>query len=220
MSNYNTHHYTPNQHILLIADTHITSDNDPICTALMQTIQKQSQSVAAIYLLGDIFEYWSGQNCQARYQHLLTYLKKQAQYCPLFFLSGNRDFLICPALLAQYNIQKISDPSIIQIGDSRTLLTHGDQLCTQDRSYQYLRLFLQNPVSLFIIRNLPYRLCLWGATTLRKKSQISTKNKPAHQLKACLYTIENWLQSYSAQRIVYGHVHQLSICHYRKQKNH
>lgn len=205
----NLHHYDGDQAVVFISDIHLDSHQDPLCCVLRDFLDTHSHSAAAIYILGDLFDFWAGDLCSLRYQPVLEHLKKSARNCPIYFMPGNRDFLIKSSLLQQFDIQKISDPTILTCGKRRVALTHGDQLCVRDSGYQRMRMILQNPLSRWIIQLLPYSFCLWFSKRLRHQSKKSTGKKLPLSMQACLETTTQWLNRFSCHAIIYGHVHCL-----------
>lgn len=204
-----THYYHPRDRILLVSDIHLTSDLDPLRSKLEKLIVAQSQNVAAIYILGDLFDFWAGSACRDRYTSLFDFFHQQSNHCKIFFMAGNRDFLVPAKLLCQFGIEYIPDPTLICHDHTKILLTHGDQLCSNDKGYQWLRLLLQNPVSKSVIQHLPYSVCYRTSQSLRQRSNRCTKKKPKNTMRACPSTTLRWLQCHHADTIIYGHVHKL-----------
>lgn len=204
-----THHYLPGDHILLVSDIHLTDDLDPLRLKLETLISAQSKNVAAIYILGDLFDYWAGSACYNRYTSLFDFFHKQSTHCKIFFMAGNRDFLVPIKLLSQFGIEHIPDPTLVYHNHTKILLTHGDQLCSNDKGYQWLRLLLQNSISKSIIQQLPYSICHKTSQSLRQRSNHCTMRKSTNTMSACKSTILRWLNRYHADAIIYGHVHNL-----------
>lgn len=204
-----SHHYDYNHRLLLVSDVHIQDDQDPLCQKLLSLLEKHVPDVRAVYILGDLFDYWAGDQCHLRYRKFLHQILKISQKCPVFMMPGNRDFLISRQRLCHYGIQKISDPLCITHGQQHFLLTHGDQLCIHDTSYQRLRRIIQHPFVVNFIQNLPYSWCLRSCQHMRKQSQRSTRTKPAHIMQPDRQTMQNWLTSFDAATLIFGHVHQL-----------
>ena len=203
------HCYTPSQFVLLLSDVHLTSDDDPLFKRLQDSLHAHDHFPSAIYILGDLFDFWAGNRCQDRYLQVLNFLHTISKKCPVFFMPGNRDFLASSSLLQKYNIQKIPDPTLLRHGEKTILLTHGDRLCAQDKGYLLLRAFLQNPLSKLLIHSLPYDWCLKASKRLRQKSSTITKTKKREHMQACTHTTIRWLNYYRADAIIYGHVHHL-----------
>jgi len=211
------HHYQTDQKIMVISDLHIQSDQDRVLNEAMALIGHYKTQLAALYIIGDLFEYWAGSGCEKRYAKALSFLYELRDFFPVFFMPGNRDFLISSRICCQYRFLKIPDPTIITHGDRVVLLTHGDQLCTHDRSYQWMRFFLQSRLVKTLARSFGGFLTDLFAQRLRSISAWSTKQKPKMVLVADPMAIDHWLSRYDADAMIYGHVHKLA--HYRSAQN-
>ena len=86
-----------------------------------------------LFILGDLFEYWIGDD--ANQFHLVTKALEKLN-AKIFFIPGNRDFLIGSDFLVRTNMTLLKDPTLILLGNKRTLVLHGDTLCTDDKEYQ------------------------------------------------------------------------------------
>lgn len=203
------HHYTENDHLLIVSDIHLKDDHDPLSARFIAWLSQHSQTASAIYILGDLFDYWVGHGCVQRYQRVFASLKQRSADCPIYFMAGNRDFLLHSQQLAQYGVHKIQDATVIHCANQRIVLTHGDRLCTADHSYQWLRHFLQNPITCFLARRLPYAFCLRIAQQLRRSSRQQTANKSSKLMQACDKATADLLQAHQATTLIHGHVHRL-----------
>ena len=101
-----------------------------------------------LYILGDLFEYWLGDDAvdflgHSEVQRLLASLSERG--IRIFFLSGNRDFLLGEKFADQCGIQLIADEHILKVGRRRVLLMHGDSLCTDDLPHQKFRTMVRSP---------------------------------------------------------------------------
>ena len=179
-------------------------------TQLLTNWLKQNiAGASAIYILGDLFDYWIGPPCLMRFRNLFVCLSAISRTCPIYFMSGNRDFLLSQPLLTPFGITKIPDPFIIQYHGQKILLTHGDRLCTRDTAYQWLRFLLQNPITITLASFLPNSLCEKIARYLRRTSQHHTRRKQPLVMLADLVATTALADSHRASALIYGHVHRL-----------
>lgn len=196
-----------------ISDCHL-SPNHQVGTALFEkffaTLPSSTQSV---YILGDLFDAWVGDDAMGEYENHIAQILRIAskqKNIQLFFMAGNRDYLIGPKFLSMANMQCLPDPYPIEINNQHILLTHGDQLCVDDRLHQGYRLIMQNTLSKKITLSLPKNFRISTAKWLRKRSQARYKNT---QDKVKFYKIDeekslNWLKEHQTTIMIHGHIHQ------------
>ena len=126
---------------LFISDLHIDAHQPQITERFLKFVATECRAARALYILGDLFETWIGDDDpdpdQKRVIAAIKTLTESARKC--FVMCGNRDFLFGPAFCASTGAQLLPDPVILTIEGTSVLLMHGDALCTDDRSYQRLR---------------------------------------------------------------------------------
>ena len=125
---------------LFLSDLHLHESRPQIKRLFLDFLQSDTaRSAAAIYILGDLFEFWPGDDANA-YPEVVAALKQVSDNdIALYFMPGNRDFLVGQEFAHQSGCKIISDPSLIMIDEQPVLLMHGDTLCTDDHHYQEFR---------------------------------------------------------------------------------
>lgn len=158
---------------LFIADLHL-SDHTPDLTALfVRFLREQSGQAVALYILGDLFEAWTGDDDDSHTAaQVATHLRDFSQYAPVYFMAGNRDFLLGQRYAARANMQLLPENHIITLHGKHILLTHGDEMCTEDVSYLRYRKIIRNPLLCWLLLKLPFRTRKRIAEQLRQQSQI------------------------------------------------
>ncbi len=182
----------------------------------------QSTSADAVFILGDLFEVWVGDDVvraglndpdfaeQAGLnfeERCCRQLHQCAQEKALFFICGNRDFLIGDAFLAASGMQALPDPTVFTFGMQRYLLSHGDALCLSDTEYQAFRSQVRTPrwQSDFLSRPLAERLHM--VRTMRAQSEARKQlGYPWVDLDP-IQTLR-WMQESGAHHMVHGHTHE------------
>ena len=164
----------------------------------------------AVLILGDLFEVWVGDDAVASdpfLQQCTEVLTQASQQRAVYFMPGNRDFLVGPAFLGQCGVQALVDPTMLVWGEHRTVLTHGDALCLEDVAYQRFRLQARDPAwqVAFLVRPLPERLAL--AQSMREQSKAHNQNV-AYFADADPAMTRDWLQAAHSTHMVHGHTHQ------------
>ena len=126
---------------LFISDLHLDAARPHILDAFDRFILDEAVHADALYILGDLFEAWIGDDsADPAGQRFLAGLQPQREAGrPCIVLHGNRDFLLGAGYARRAGLTLLADPAVVQIGGERTLLMHGDTLCTDDHAYQAFR---------------------------------------------------------------------------------
>src|SRR5688572_23708511 len=135
-------------HTLLISDLHLAAERPQPNQQFFDFLQHTAPAAEALYILGDLFEYWVGDDdtgdaLNAGVAAALLQLAKNG--VRVYFMHGNRDVLVGKAFAERAGAQLIADPTLIDLYGTRTLLMHGDTLCTDDVEYQKFRAYARNP---------------------------------------------------------------------------
>lgn len=127
---------------LFISDLHLCASRPQITTAFLSFIKNIAATANALYILGDLFEYWAGDDDMndAFHQKVIHAFRDLADMgVKISLMHGNRDFLIAEAFCKAAKITLINDPTLIHLHGNKVLLSHGDELCTDDEDYQKFR---------------------------------------------------------------------------------
>lgn len=195
-----------------ISDLHLQS-GEP-ATARVWAQYMQATPADALFILGDLFEVWvgddgpQGDDTEARFEHhCLEVLSATARRCAVFLMHGNRDFLFSPALAQAHGLQWLDDPTVLAFAGQRWLLSHGDALCLDDKAYQVFRQQVRHTdwQNEFLAKPLHERLALARAMRAQSESQ---KHSGAVYADADQLMALNWLDAAGADRLVHGHTHQ------------
>lgn len=151
----------------VISDLHLCAQRPAVTQAFLHWLQTAVVHAEALYILGDFFEVWVGDDVLADPGHGAAFLPVvealhalSKQGVKLYFMHGNRDFLIGEAFAAACGLQLLPDPVLLDTGRERILLSHGDALCTDDVAYQQFRAQVRDPhwQHAFLARPLEARL--------------------------------------------------------------
>lgn len=185
-------------------------------TALFVTfLRTEARESDALYILGDLFDYWIGDDDQTPFhRHIIQELRQLTDAgVPCFFIAGNRDFLIGERFATETGVTILEQPFVADIYGTPTLLLHGDCLCTDDVAYQRFRKVVRNPLLLAIAKRLPLK---WRRSLAQKLRSGSKSNQPLtpEQLKAMDTTepaVQQAFAKYKLERMIHGHTHQPNI---------
>ncbi len=172
----------------------------------------------ALFILGDLFEVWVGDDvldsddpAAPFWRACADAIAERARLTPVFFMAGNRDFLIGPVASERMGWQVLSDPTVLQLGQHRTLLSHGDALCVDDTDYQAFRKTVRQSVWQrdFLSQSLADRLKV--ARDLRERSQArkdAMGSDPSLWADVDHAAAAQWLKQARAHRLIHGHTHR------------
>ena len=164
----------------------------------------------AVFLLGDVFEVWVGDDAVASdpfLQACAQVLRQASARMTVGFMVGNRDFLVGERFMKDCALVPLQDPTLLVWGAQRVLLSHGDALCLEDQAYQRFRAVSRTPAwqSEFLARPLDERLAL--AQAMRAQSEAHNQSV-AYFADADADLTRDWLQACGARHLVHGHTHR------------
>lgn len=203
------HSYPQTAKLIFHSDIHLSPTSPTLTKQYLKHLQDQAKQADALYILGDLFDYWIGPETAKLYPEVIACLQTISQSIPVFFMPGNRDFLLSAPELSAWGLQIIPDPCLITHGTKRCLLMHGDLLCTQDVSYQRMRTWIRYGFVQRTFLQLPFFVRQAIARVMRKKSRISTAKKSRQSMLAAPHAIHSWLHQTQCDIFIYGHVHHL-----------
>ncbi len=196
--------------ILLISDLHLEEQRPDITRAFLHFLQTRARGAEALYILGDFFEVWVGDDGMSPFQHGIARALRQLSDAGtrIFLMHGNRDFLIGRAFCREAGCTLLKDPSIVRLNGEPVLLMHGDSLCTLDVGYMKLRRLLRNPLSLFILRNLPLTTRRKLARKLRSESRAQTRMKAREIIDVTPDEVPRIMAEHGVRTLIHGHTHR------------
>jgi UDP-2,3-diacylglucosamine hydrolase len=164
----------------------------------------------AIFLLGDVFEVWIGDDAvssESFEAHCLSVIKQASAAHDMFFMAGNRDFLVGPEFARACGANLLLDPTVLSFMGKRWLLSHGDALCLDDLDYMRFRAEVRTLEwrQQFLDRPLAERASL--AKHLRNQSE-ARKHATAIYADLDPDATRHWLQSANAETLIHGHTHR------------
>ena len=196
--------------ILLISDLHLEEQRPDITRAFLHFLQTRARQAEALYILGDFFEVWVGDDGMSPFQHDIARALRELSDAGtrIFLMHGNRDFLIGRAFCREAGCTLLKDPSIVHFNGEPVLLMHGDSLCTLDVGYMKLRRLLRNPLSLFILRNLPLTTRRKLARKLRSESRAQTRMKAREIIDVTPDEVPRIMAEHGVRTLIHGHTHR------------
>ncbi len=192
-----------------IADLHL-SDSEPRKTGPFLRLLERAPEFEHLYILGDLFEFWLGDDAILPGQQTIVEAMAEAvtNGAKISIQPGNRDFLMGSQLESLAGITLIDDPHTIELHGQRLLLMHGDLLCQDDLAYQQLREQLRNPAWMeeFLQRPIPERIEM--AKGLREQSRSETGQKSSDVMDVTSESVSEYLNESGARHLIHGHIHR------------
>ncbi len=199
--------------ILLISDLHLSAQTPEQNQYFLAFLRHTANGSDAIYILGDLFEIWLGDDAMApELEPFVTAMRQLSDAgTQIYFMHGNRDFLIGETFAKACGCQLLGETALIELAGQATLLMHGDQLCTDDRDYQIFRRQVRDPgwQAHFLTRPISERLAL--ARQARDQSQQQTREKIEAIMDVNQETVAKFMREHGVKRLVHGHTHRPGI---------
>jgi UDP-2,3-diacylglucosamine hydrolase len=206
------------RHYLFISDIHLRDDNCPTTKPLYNLLEQQVPKAQALFILGDFFDLWLGDDNLAPFQKTIAKLKQASLHTPIYFIPGNHDFLIGPKLCQLTGITALPDPYVTQIFGQKCLLSHGDLLCSQDIAYQRFRSIVQHSLTKACFNKLPLTWRQHIAQKLQNNSQQQTAKKSMKIMDVNESCVQQWLDQHQATTLIHGHTHAPKQHKYKNNK--
>lgn len=199
--------------ILFISDLHLDPAHPEVAQAFFRFMENDAPQAEALYILGDFFEAWIGDDLQHPFveqvkQSLRTLVDKNI---PVYLMHGNRDFLIGEQFCQQTGCQLLDDPTLVELYGEKVLLMHGDTLCTNDVDYLAFRDMVRNPAwqQDFLSKTLQERLAI--AENIRAASKEKTGQLEYEIMDVTQSEVEKVMTEYQVQLLIHGHTHRPAV---------
>lgn len=197
---------------LFVGDLHLSADRPDITQAFLTFLETQLTDTSALYILGDLFEVWVGDDIAEPFANQLAdAIKLASKKLPIFFIHGNRDFLIGSAFAQRSGMTLLPEVYTINLYGIETVILHGDSLCTLDKPYQRFRKFRNFAWAKWLYAHLPKSKRLGIAAKLRSNSQSSNQHKSYSIMDVEPDAVLELLDSTNTQQMIHGHTHRPAI---------
>jgi UDP-2,3-diacylglucosamine hydrolase len=200
---------------LFISDCHLDRSRPDISEHLTEFIVNRASTARFLYILGDLFEVWLGDDDPVTdLTGIIASLKKLSITTSIFFLAGNRDFLVGDGIAERAGFKILTEPVSLKLGNQRVILLHGDILCSDDHDYQAFRLQVRSPdwQSEFLQKPLAERQQI--AAGLRADSKAAMYDKSLEIMDVNRETVDSYFQQHGAEIIIHGHTHRPGVHRY------
>jgi len=198
---------------LFISDLHLEADRPEIGEQFLDFLDEEAADAEALYILGDFFEYWVGDDDPDEYY---ASIKRSLRAftdsgVPTYFMHGNRDFMIGETFAEETGVTILPDPYPLDLFGKRVLLSHGDALCTDDTEYQKVRTMTRNPdwQAMILAKPLEERIAI--AKQARARSQDRNKTLSESIVDVNADAVRQTISEYGVEILLHGHTHRPGI---------
>ncbi|WP_286220072.1 UDP-2,3-diacylglucosamine diphosphatase [Marinobacter apostichopi] len=195
---------------LFISDLHLEESRPDITEAFLGFLKEKAHGVEQLYILGDFFEAWIGDDERTPLQEQIAAALRAVSDSgtEIFLMHGNRDFLIGHDFCDRAGATLLDDPTVVDLYGTPTLLMHGDSLCTADVEYQKFRANMRNPQWQQMILQRPLADRQQMARQLREISMAKNQGKAETIMDVTPEEVVNDMETHGVQRLIHGHTHR------------
>ena len=198
---------------LFISDLHLEADRPDIADQFLRFLETEALGADALYILGDLFESWVGDDDpNEHYAWIRQALRKLTRKnVPVYFMHGNRDFMIGEEFAAETGVEILPDPHVAEIHGERVLLSHGDAYCTDDVEYQAVRKMTRDPQwqAMMLAKPLEERLAFAAQARAASMARGGTVSEEIMDVNAG--AIETALREAGVSLMLHGHTHRPNV---------
>ena len=198
---------------LFVSDLHLDASRPAQMQAFVRFLEDEAHQAQALYILGDLFEVWIGDDDPAEGLDEVIEVLRQlaARGVAVKFLHGNRDFLLGEGFARRTGIEILPARQVVDLHGIPTLIEHGDLLCTDDVAYQRYRRRIRHPVTLALLGSLPRSWRLRMGQRLRRVSAEAVAEKPPDIMDVNEETVRQVMRAEGVYTMVHGHTHRPAV---------
>ena len=195
---------------LFISDLHLEESRPDITGAFLGFLEAEAMGVERLYILGDFFEAWIGDDERTPLQEQVAAALRGVRDSgtAIYLMHGNRDFLIGEDFCARAGATLLDDPTVIDLYGTPALLMHGDSLCTDDVEYQKFRANMRNPKTAEMLLARPLKDRQLMARQLREISMAKNQGKAEAIMDVNLDEVVSEFERHDVQLMIHGHTHR------------
>ena len=194
---------------LFISDLHLSEERPGANERFFAFMEKEARAADALYVLGDLFEYWVGDDdLPDPFNAVVAGFFRGLSNAKVYVMHGNRDFLVGERFCRETGATLLDDPTVADLGGERALLMHGDTLCTDDHDYQAWRRQARSPQfqQQFLAKTVPERKA--AVMGLREKSKAVIGAKAAEIMDVNAAAVADAFRRHGVSTLIHGHTHR------------
>ena len=198
---------------LFISDLHLDPARLQITQLFLDFLKTEARTAEALYILGDFFEVWIGDDDpDPHHGRVMAGVRELVDSgVPVYFMHGNRDFLIGEGFARKTGCTLLADPTVLTLQGTPTLLMHGDTLCTDDVEYQAFRKMVREPArqKAFLAQSVEERRAFMARA--RATSKLHTQSKAEYIMDVNQQAVEVVMKQHDVTRLIHGHTHRPAV---------
>jgi UDP-2,3-diacylglucosamine hydrolase len=198
---------------LFISDLHLESGRPEIGEQFLSFLAGEARTAEVLYILGDLFEAWLGDDDPNPYYSAMKVEIRALvdSGVPVFFMHGNRDFIIGEEFARETGVSILNDPTVVELYGENVLLCHGDSLCTDDEQYQQIRAMTRNPEwqAMMLAKTIEERIAF--AIQARKESMARGESLDDEIMDVNQDAVEAALNEHGVDTMLHGHTHRPAV---------
>ncbi|MCW9515737.1 UDP-2,3-diacylglucosamine diphosphatase [Klebsiella michiganensis] len=198
---------------LFIADLHLQTEEPAITAGFLRFLQGEARQADALYILGDLFEAWIGDDDpNPLHRQIASALKALAESgVPCYFLHGNRDFLVGQRFARESAMTLLPEEKLLDLYGRKVLIMHGDTLCTDDAGYLAFRAKVHNPWIQRLFLALPLFIRRRIAARMRADSKAANSSKSMEIMDVTPQAVVDVMEKHRVQWLIHGHTHRPAV---------
>jgi UDP-2,3-diacylglucosamine hydrolase len=195
---------------LFISDLHLDENRDDITTAFLQFLRGKAASASSLYILGDFFEVWLGDDHDTPFNQKIIEALVSLN-AEKFIMHGNRDFLLGDEFCQAIGATLLPDPTVIELNGQPVLLMHGDSLCTRDEQYMAARKMLRDPAvqTDLLSKSIEERAAI--AQGARAESKAHTRETAEDIMDVTPDEVTRVMVEEGVRLLIHGHTHRPKV---------
>ena len=198
---------------LLISDLHLDASQPAIGEQFLSFLDGEARQADGLYILGDLFDAWLGDDDpNPYYAEMKVALRRLSDSgVPVYFMHGNRDFMIGEQFARETGITLLNDPIVVDLHGHEVLLSHGDALCTDDVEYQKVRAMTRNAdwQAMMMARTIEERIAF--ADAARKESMARNSTLTEDIMDVNQDAVKTIMREYGVDTLLHGHTHRPAV---------
>jgi UDP-2,3-diacylglucosamine hydrolase len=196
-----------------ISDVHLEPGRPEITRQLLDFLEQVRGRAAALYVLGDLFEAWLGDDDpEPEYRRVVGALRTLSDAgCRCFFMHGNRDFLVGERFCAESGCTLLDEYTVVELHGERVLLMHGDLLCTDDVEYQAFRRMVRDPAWQARMLALPLEQRAALARQVKAQTRAAVMQKAEDIMDVNQGEVEATMRRHGVRTLLHGHTHRPAV---------
>ncbi|MFZ3617850.1 UDP-2,3-diacylglucosamine diphosphatase [Leclercia barmai] len=200
---------------LFIADLHLQTEEPAITAGFLRFLQGEARHADALYILGDLFEAWIGDDDpNPLHRDIASALKALVDSgVPCFFIHGNRDFLLGKRFARDCGMTLLAEETVLDLYGRKVLIMHGDTLCTDDTGYLAFRAKVHTPWIQTLFLALPLFIRSRIAAKMRAGSKAANSSKSMTIMDVNPQAVVSVMEKHHVQWLIHGHTHRPDVHH-------